>query len=238
MGGQGAVSPRQSNWAEIPAVLPDNGLEPKETAVFVNGILTDVALQQQNMQALANTGRRVIGIHNATGGLVRDLAQCLGDKLDASCANNGAVDTLAGFIAQAVDHPNPPHIIGHSQGGLVLSRAVSQAKQHLVSQGCTASQAEEKLGRLNLTTLGGASWTFEKGPKYHHVVNQWDSVPMGFGKGLTSDADTHCFRAQSWPKGLPPISDGIVNYAARAVEKWTHGCEEYYFAQIPPKTAP
>ena len=223
---------------DLPAVLPDNGAEVRETVVLINGIMTDVAIQASDMQCLANTGRRVIGIHNATKGLIRDLAQCLGDKLDLKMANNRAVDTTAQLMTQTIEEGKSLHFVGHSQGGLVISNAVARVRDHLEAQGLSPAEVKSKLSLLRITTLGGASYTYPPGPKYKHCINGFDLVPMAAGMGGVSwltagpEDDIHRFAQVDFPADMPTVSSGVSNYFARFVDRTTHGPQNIYIPQF------
>jgi pimeloyl-ACP methyl ester carboxylesterase len=115
---------RDTPLVDIPAVTPTDGSSPKETLIYVNGILTDKDAQARSLQGIADTtGDRVVGIHNATGGAITDLTQCLGDK--AGLGRNPAVDTLADTVYGELKSGHPVHLLAHSQGALVTSRALS-----------------------------------------------------------------------------------------------------------------
>src|SRR5262249_39159860 len=105
--------------AAVAPVLPNNGRAPRETLILVNGIMTGVALQHRDMQFLANTGARVIGVHNATAGMLYDVAQVLGDKTYLS--TNRAIDTVADLLTSALRTGRALHLVGHSQGALIIA---------------------------------------------------------------------------------------------------------------------
>lgn len=238
VGAGGQVFPATSSWKEIPPILPDNGVEPKRTVIWINGIMTDVKLHSADMQRMANAGFRVVGIHNATKGMLRDLAQCVGDKLDLEVANNEATRTAARVMAECVNEPEPPLVVGHSQGALALSNAVKRVDTKLQLQGHDPEADDFPLKRLDPSTLGGASWTFPPGPKYSHFVNVFDMVPMLAGMGPLSwlttgpqDKVVH-FAEVKAPNHLPSLEQGLSNYLARCVDRSTHGPQDIYIPEL------
>ncbi|HTQ11362.1 MAG TPA: DUF4157 domain-containing protein, partial [Fimbriimonadaceae bacterium] len=143
--------------------------------LFVNGIDTTLADHYRAAQRLANTlNTTVVGVYNATAGMKSDLLQCAGDKLfDRS--GNPAVGTVARLIRTYGDARKPQggmQIFAHSQGSLIVSEALRQAK----TTGSDLSQNE-------VTTLGNAAFTYPAGPKYHHYIHDDDAVSMSVGTG-------------------------------------------------------
>lgn len=234
VGAEGQTFPSVMPWDMVPPMLPNNGKPVSSTVLMVNGIMTDVALQASDMQCLANTGCSVVGIHNATRGMLLDLAQCLGDKLNVAMANNKATQTVAQAVADCLqkDANKPTLILGHSQGALVLSNALADA------QSGTTPEAADRLRTLEVATLGGASWTFPEGPRYTHIVNTFDAVPMAAGvgaiAGLTTGAEDKIVRFNEFhrPTNLPDPSKGMNNYLARAVDRAVHGPQDVYIAKL------
>ncbi len=165
----------------IDAVMPRTGVTNDRTIIHVNGISTDVATQSTSLQAIANqTGSRVIGVHNATAGGIRDVVQSLGDKLDIG--TNPAVNSLADTIYDELKTGRQVDLMAHSQGAIITSRALTDVSNRLqLEDGMTRQQAETLLGNVNVETFGGASRHFPDGPQYVHYVNKNDLVPMAFG---------------------------------------------------------
>src|SRR5262249_7806424 len=69
-------------WAQItePLMYPSKAgkVYPGESWLFVNGICVDPLWLQENCELLAIMfGRRVVGIHNRSYGIVFDLVECL-----------------------------------------------------------------------------------------------------------------------------------------------------------------
>jgi hypothetical protein len=169
--------------SQIPGVTPRNNPNPSETIVFVNGIGTSLAGQASNLQALADTtGAKMIGIHNSTEGFVKDIGQCVTDKLDKG--TNPAVDTLADTLYTELKAGRSVHIMGHSQGGLVVARALDHVYNRLrIEDGMSKADTEKLMSKLNVETYAAASGHFPDGPNYVHYVNDSDPVPTLFGLG-------------------------------------------------------
>lgn len=182
IGADGRAYPAGTPISQIPPVRPQSG-EPNGTYIYVNGISNDKGQQYAAMQAIANTsGAQVIGIHNSTQGALTDIGQSAGDKFDIG--KNPAVDALANTIYDAMQSGQPIHLVGHSQGALITSRALTQVQQRLrLEDGLSKAEAERRMGLIQVETFGGAAWSYPDGPRYDHYVNRLDPVPMGLGLG-------------------------------------------------------
>ncbi|QQR46330.1 hypothetical protein JKA73_09670 [Myxococcus xanthus] len=187
LGADGATFPPGTPLADIPGVTPANNPNPQSTVLYVNGILTTKEAQSESLQAIANaTGSRVVGIHNATEGMGADLAQCVKDKLDKG--TNPAVDTLADALYTELKAGRDVHLMAHSQGGLVSSRALNDVYNRLrIEDGMSKQDARALMGKINVETFGGAAATYPDGPNYVHYVNRGDPVPSMFGLGPIPD---------------------------------------------------
>jgi hypothetical protein len=180
IGGDRRAYPAGTPLSEVPAFTPAPGTPPRpeagRTFIYVNGINTDKAAQEQTMQLLANaTGGRVVGIHNSTSGSIRDLIQAAGDKLDKG--SNPAVDSLAGTVYSELRAGREVNLIGHSQGALITSRALEHVRNRLMAEdGMTRPQAEALLGNVRVETYGGAAASYPDGPQYVHTMNRSDAV--------------------------------------------------------------
>lgn len=172
---------------QIPAVRPSNGRTPNETLIYINGINTTKDGQAASLQAIADrTGAQVIGIHNSTEGMIADLGQCITDKLDRG--TNPPVDTLANTIYSEIKAGRTVHLMAHSQGGLITSRALRDVYQRLrIEDGLSSSAAEQMVGRVQVETFGGAAGHYPNGPQYVHYINRDDIVPSLFGLGWDLD---------------------------------------------------
>jgi hypothetical protein len=237
IGADGKFYAPETPLADIPAIEPNNGKPAKELIVEVNGIMTDATLHAKNAQVLAHSGARVIAIHNATSGMLSDLGQCVLDKL--SIGKNPAVDTTTRVIWDALQSGQTIHLAGHSQGALIISRALTDVKNRLMlEQGLSAADAAKVLAKVKVETFGGSAQTFTDGPQYVHWVNRWDLIPMTTGVGATqrhpfsspgAGAVVHVLDDVHKPHDLPPFAEGLVNLFARTVDRMVHGPSDIYY---------
>lgn len=183
VGANGKAYPANTPLSQIPTVEPAGGRKSNETLIFVNGINTDFEGHKGNLQALANsTGQPVIGVYNATEGMAKDLLQSAGDKYNIG--NNPAVKTLSDSIYNELKAGRSPHIMAHSQGGLITSRALQDVQNRLkLEDGMTTDQAKKLMNNVKVETFGSAAAKYPDGPKYVHYVNNKDLVPGLFGLG-------------------------------------------------------
>jgi hypothetical protein len=183
VGAGGQTFPPGTPLSQIPGVTPRDNPNPSQTILYVNGINNTKDGQARSLQQIADTtGARVVGVHNATEGTVADLAQAVKDKLDKG--TNPAVDTLADTLYSELKAGRSIHVMGHSQGGLILSRALNDVSRRLrLEDGLAQADAEKLLSRVNVETFGAAACRYPDGPQYVHYVNNKDLVPTLFGLG-------------------------------------------------------
>ncbi|WP_224248197.1 hypothetical protein [Hyalangium gracile] len=169
--------------SQVPGVTPKNNPNPSETIIYVNGIGDTKNKQFGSLQQIADTtGAKVLGVHNATEGMAADVLQCVKDKLDKG--TNPAVDTLADTVYAELKAGRSVHLMGHSQGALITSRALSHVANRLrVEDGLSKADTEKLLSKVNVETFGGAAANYPDGPRYVHYVNNKDKVPGLFGLG-------------------------------------------------------
>jgi hypothetical protein len=80
--------------------------------------------------------------------------------------------------------------MGHSQGGLITSRALNDVYRRLrIEDGMSTADVERTMGRINVETFGAAATTYPNGPNYVHYVNNNDLVPTLFGQGNGQGVD-------------------------------------------------
>lgn len=235
LGADGVFSP-MSDLEGIRPVLPDNGKAPVEYVVLMNGIMTDVDRHLGDMQALANTGAAVFGVHNATEGLVRDLYECVQDKVDM--ADSAPANTVARLVTTALVDNRPIRLIGHSQGAITLSNAIGRIRGALEHEGVPEAEISQLLSLITVETFGGAAYSFPDGPNYRHYVNKADVIPMLAGVGLDrfnpagsmgARAELRQFFELNSPGGWPEASEGLAWRFARTVDKVVHGPRDVYF---------
>jgi hypothetical protein len=187
VGATGKTFPPGTPLSDIPGVTPKNNPNPSHTVLYVNGINTTKDAQFNSLEHIAETtGARVVGIHNATEGMGADLAQCVKDKLDKG--RNPAVDTLADTLYRELKAGRSVHLMAHSQGGLITSRALSHLEKRLrLEDGMSKADARELMSKLQVETFGAAATRYPDGPQYVHYVNRGDPVPDLFGLGPIPD---------------------------------------------------
>jgi hypothetical protein len=209
--------------SQVPGYTPKDGVKKPGTIIYVNGMMTDKATQEKSLQAIADkTGQKTIGIHNSTEGFFKDLGQCITDKMDKG--KNPAVDTLADSLYTELKAGRDVHLMAHSQGGLITSRALNDvAKRLRIEDGLSPAQVQEKLGKVSVETFGAAAATYPDGPKYVHYVNDKDPVPGLFGLGTSGkgpldllkhagkDAKIRYFSEKSIFSGAHNINDTYLN---------------------------
>ena len=130
------------------------------------------------------------------------------------------------------------HLVGHSHGAIIISCALDVIADGLAAQGLSRDEAKAVLGRVTVETYGGAAQRFVDGPRYTHVVNKLDGVPMLTGVGLDrvnpfgrvgAGATIKTFVEAHRPRDLPSLSEGASWVFARAVDKSVHGPRDIYF---------
>jgi len=187
VGGDGQTHPAGTPFGELTGTRPSNGSTPTEKVLYVNGINTDLATQQATMQAIADkTGMEVVGLHNSTEGFIGDLKQSAGDKVDKGA--NAAVDSMATTIYDELAAGRGIHLMAHSQGGLVTSRALTDVRNRLmIEDGMTSAEADQALSKVQVESFGSAAASWPDGPQYVHYVNRGDPVPTMLGLGSSAD---------------------------------------------------
>jgi pimeloyl-ACP methyl ester carboxylesterase len=218
----------------VDPILPSNGAPVHDTVVLVNGIMTDAGLELLDAQRLANTGAAVSCVHNATAGMVHDLAQCVADKLDVG--DNPAAASVVRLIDEALRAGRSLHLVGHSQGALIISRALGEVCRRLRAEGSDPTAA---MKAIKVETFGGAAWTYPDGPEYVHYVNRNDLVPNATGQGPHPldrpgrGAVVITFSELHSPLG-PSTPGSLAWNLARGVDRSSHGPQAIYFAHRVP----
>lgn len=183
LGGDGKAYPANTPYTQVPPTKPTNGRQPEGTILFVNGMGETPANSLAQARRVADaTGMQVVNLYNATEGAVRDLLQAAGDTVDLG--TNKAVDSLADQLYARLMAGESVRLMSHSQGGLITSRALTDVRNRMVAEGgLTRQEAEAKLSKVGVETLGSAAPSWPDGPRYVHYVNRSDFVPMALGMG-------------------------------------------------------
>ncbi|KAL9017510.1 MAG: hypothetical protein Q9185_005176 [Variospora sp. 1 TL-2023] len=152
-----------------------------ERWVFINGICTGASGLQQNIDRLSLLfGRKVLGIHNQSYGLISDLLECVVQRCLSYSTMDAriAYEILTGYLAD--EKVNKVVLVAHSQGGIIASMVVD----HLL-----AELSEEMMGKLEIYTFGSAASSFNNPPRTNatqqspciphieHYANEYDMVP-------------------------------------------------------------
>ncbi len=173
-------------------------------AFYVNGVQTAIETHRRAAQSLAfQINKPVVGIYNATEGAA-DFAQAMTDKIGVGGLGmrNPATVTLANIVAQQgspSDEKGGLDLYGHSQGSIIISEALRQAR----NRGSSLSNVE-------VTTFGNAAWTMPRGLKdQHHYVFDSDPVSASVGSSgyLATLARSRIGRGAMGAMGLQSTSD-------------------------------
>ena len=214
--------------------LPEPLGDPQEeVAIYVNGISTGLYGQMLDMQRISKTGKTVVGVHNATQGVFKDVLQSISDKLRRG--KNPAVETVKKLIRQAVKSGRDLSLIGHSQGALICSRALWEFRADEMKSGIPASEVTKELSRIKLDTAGGAAYCYPEGPEYKHRVNRLDPIGMllGLGSGLPGLKFGASSKTETFLRLRKPYkskSEPWVSFLGKAIDRSVHGTYVYYEA--------
>lgn len=233
VGANGRAYSSNTPLSQIPTVEPAGGRKSNEVIIFVNGINTDFAGHNKNLQNIANhTGQPVIGVYNATEGMLKDLMQSAGDKYDIG--NNPAVKTMADNIYNELKAGRTIHLMAHSQGGLITSRALQDVQNRLrLEDGMSKADAQKLMGNVKVETFGSAASKYPDGPKYVHYVNNKDLVPGLFGLGKKPKIPWYVRLAAYANPTTAPIM-AFIDIAKLAAKPGIHagnGAQTHYFDQ-------
>ncbi|WP_147449984.1 hypothetical protein [Corallococcus carmarthensis] len=189
VGARGQSFPPGIPLKDVPGVMPRKNPNPSGTVIYVNGILNDRNGQIRTLQSLADTTNlKAVGIHNSTRGIVPDLGQSIADKLGRG--RNPAVDTLADTVHAELKAGRSVHLMAHSQGAIITSRALRDVARRLrIEDGLSSFEVNKKMAQLKVETFGGAAKSYPSGPVYVHYVNDADPVASNFGLGKNTDQD-------------------------------------------------
>lgn len=156
---------------------------PKKKITYVNGIRTSVDPNVKGisnicalMQDVANTAcAEVMGVYNATSGMLGDLSECVDNIRGGS--KTPAAATLKPEILEKLRNDEPMELWVHSQGGLITQEALAAAKRELIATPLSDEEVNRRLARITIRSFGTAEKGWPKGPRYIHVRNTVDPVP-------------------------------------------------------------
>jgi hypothetical protein len=220
----------------VPRIRDEHGNIRKVT--YINGIKTDYATICKTMQKLANaTCAEVTGVFNATGGIWKDLQECLANMGNNSVSRAGKTLKRSMLAALSQDPPQPMTIYAHSQGGLITQEALKGVKNDLTNR-YGAAGAEQRMQSLTIKSFGTAEEGWPAGPNYEQFTNLSDAVPGAIaGAQLNHPIDTfkdnatisnrHYFMSPRWDPlaGSHSIDDVYIpEYAKVMAEKGQPKC--------------
>lgn len=193
VGRKGVCYRSSSPLSQVPPTKPLGGGSGPEGAaeasgparvIYVNGVRNRVQKQALSLAALANTlGVDCVGIHVASAGPSMDLLTAVAERFRVR--ESAAVVTLeAALLRELEQGTGPVRVVAHSLGAVIVARALERVSNSLAG----APDGLAQLGRIEVTTLGGAERSFPAGPRYRHFINEEDPVPMTLGLGRSEDA--------------------------------------------------
>jgi hypothetical protein len=187
VGKNGKTFPPGTPLADIPGATPKGGATRPGTILYVNGIGIEKDRQGRELEEIANrSGMKTVGLHNATNGMPFDLFQAAADKLDRG--RNPAVSALTSAVLGELDAKRPVHLMAHSHGAIITSRALESVRKTLRQRGLSDAECERAMGNIKVETFGGAASRYPNGPQYVHYVNVADVQTLAVGLGKGTDA--------------------------------------------------
>ncbi len=148
--------PNTTSIDSIPAITPE-GAEPNgATLYFINGIDTSPWLARDGAQRLANeSGAQVRMIYNARRDVGSDILQSARD-LYGPADGNPASATLGNMLYHKLKADQRVHLVGESQGAIIVRNGLELAAQRLRDDGMSADEVKERLGNVVVETYNGA----------------------------------------------------------------------------------
>lgn len=176
--GAGVAHPPDSKLDSLTPLLPTTEVKVVDLILYVNGIKTDYERHFGDMQALANSGAAVIGLHDSTEGGCVDALRFFQSRY--TLKETPVISTLRSCIGSALSNGQPLHLAGHSRGAqnialALITEITACANQH----GSTATR--ERTALLKVETFGGAAPFYPDGPQYLHMDNIFDPVSSIYG---------------------------------------------------------
>lgn len=147
---------------EGPGIVPSTTILTKardhsnESWIYVNGCAAGYATLQRDVDCLAYIfGRKITGIHNRTYGLTADILECLIQRVFSY--NTTDVRVAYEHIKYTVldSKKSKVVLVGHSQGGIVLSLVLDQLFDELPAP---------LMSKIEVYTFGSAASHFSNPP--------------------------------------------------------------------------
>jgi hypothetical protein len=180
----------------------------------------------KSLQAIADkTVTRIVGIYHATEDFGPDILQNNGDRLDVG--SNRAIDTLADTIYKELRAGHGVHLLAHSKGALVTSRALRDLKNRLMLEDeMSRNEADALMNHIKIEIFGGAARRYPDGPRFVHYVNLHDGKLAAFGLRSWLNSFSH--------KECEPVR----HFFCAGKPLFSHSFEEFYLPErIPFDTA-
>ena len=217
------IYPVGTELSEVEYFKPQTGQDRDYTVVLVNGIINDPDQLRDNCQKVADSLHvHVVGLYNLTEGLDKDLEESVEEK--AGRHGNPAVTQIAVLIEEAVLTGHRLHMMGHSEGALLISHAVREIKDYLKEE--MPEKVIEKAMHDNVwvDTFGGVAATYATGPSYVHHINENDFVAHYLGvndRTLGPGETLHTFKAELGDNhGMLGYLDHMPNRAPHDSDHW------------------
>ena len=240
---------------EIPPICVGRNKSDETRTIVVNGMNQEPEEFVVWAKMYAEAARRdVLPLYNLSKGMFLDTLQASSDRLNI--LENRTTAALVEKILEAAQEAAPLHLVGHSQGALVISRALFDSMRILKNE-LTPEGFERFFRGVTVETFGGAAALYPSGPSYIHYVNDGDPVSyyLGVGRcGLSPEEQREVEAAMQVPLALrlslsavcnPYVPWSVVHpgEGARIVRvpraersTWTqaHGMQEYLKARLDP----
>ena len=159
----------------VATITPNVKLFNKNPVYFVNGIDNTLEESTRSAQLLAYMLERpVTRIYNKSDGLM-DFVESGGLKVGL-LKDNPSVQSLVNSIMSDLRQGKPVEIHAHSEGALITSVALG------IIQEKNPEFFAANAYKITVDTYAGASWTYPKGPVYHHMTFATDIVPELAGR--------------------------------------------------------
>ncbi len=212
----GDCRPKKKAGGGVPSVRGARpscgGYDGMPKAVYTNGIQTKQRDACTTMKKIAESRCvEVVGIYNATEGMLGDLTECVENINRAGTAP--AVLSQHDYLLQQLADPDGGEIVlyAHSQGGLITQESLVSVDNELVVKyqeaGLSAPEAKtttaKQMSRVKVYSFGTAENGWPDGPSYHRYTNTSDPVPRVIAAAQSNKPDL--YPPKGGPDGsLPP----------------------------------
>lgn len=241
--GAGIAHPPDRTLTSLTPLLPTTEAEAVDCILYVNGIKTDYERHFGDMQALANSGAAVIGLHDSTEGGSADALRFFQSRYTAK--ETPAIVTLRNCIRKALSSGQPLHLAGHSRGAQNIAVALALEITHCLNQhGSTITR--ERATLLKVETFGGAAPFYPDGPQYIHMDNIFDPVSSIYGllskhgltrKGTSPGANAIHIRLRTANLNFKSFITANSDAGVDSIDRLVHNPRSIYFSRRIPFAA-